>query len=178
MIVEFNPAPEDLHALNAHLAARSVPGRVGPWPVTRLFAAIFGLAAATTAWPGGASRPVPMAAALGGLIAWACFRLVGRPVGEAALTLQSRLAWGRVQRAGLVGPQRAAIEAAGLRVTSAKGETMARWSGVGEVVRGPGAILVFVAPRVAFVVPRRAFEGDAAFDAFAEAAGARWRAAR
>jgi hypothetical protein len=61
---------------------------------------------------------------------------------------------------------------------SERGMTKLRWSAVPRIERQPDRLFVFNGPRTAFMIPRRVFADDAAFDRFATSVEAHWNKAR
>ncbi len=175
---EFQYRPEDYAALNRLLAERSVLVRRGGLLNAGLMAAIFALAAALTEWPGGARWPVLVAALLGFGAGAVLHRLVGRQAARWGARLQGAFGFALARRQGLIVPQRLEIAPEGLRAVSEKGETLTRWAAVREVARSGEHVFLFVAPRLAYIVPGRALPDPRAFEAFGEAAEARWREAQ
>jgi hypothetical protein len=48
------------------------------------------------------------------------------------------------------------------------------WSAIREAKRSDDHVFFFMTKRLAYIVPRRAFDSDAQFEAFAGAAQERW----
>jgi hypothetical protein len=67
-----------------------------------------------------------------------------------------------------------AITPVALRVSSSKGVFDARWSAFTDIKRSADRLFAFMNHRQAYVVPRRAFDSDEQFQAFAAAAQERW----
>jgi len=66
------------------------------------------------------------------------------------------------------------ITPATLRINSSKGQFDVRWTAFTEVKRTTDRLFAFMNHRQAYVVPRRAFDSDEQFEAFAAAAQERW----
>jgi hypothetical protein len=67
-----------------------------------------------------------------------------------------------------------AITPGGLRVSSPRSRSEVQWAAFPDVKRVDDLLFVFTAKRQAFVIPRRAFESDAEFEAFAAVAQRCW----
>lgn len=67
-----------------------------------------------------------------------------------------------------------AVTPAGLRISSPKGVFNVRWTSFPEVKRTVDRLFVFMSPRQAYVIPRRAFDSDEQFEAFVSAAEKEW----
>ena len=79
-----------------------------------------------------------------------------------------------VQRSPLHAAHAYAITPGGLKVSSEKSASEIRWTAVLDVKRTADRLFVFMAKRQAFIIPRRAFDSDDQFEAFAAAAQERW----
>jgi hypothetical protein len=64
----------------------------------------------------------------------------------------------------------------GLHVSSAKARSVVAWSAIREIRRVNGRTFFFMSKRLAYIVPARAFDSDAEFEAFSGAAEERWKA--
>lgn len=64
------------------------------------------------------------------------------------------------------------------RAESDRGVTQLRWSSVPRIERQPDRLFVFNGPRTAFMVPRRVFADDAAFETFAATVEQYWKKGR
>ena len=91
-------------------------------------------------------------------------------------SLAVRARWSRWQlrRDRLYAPQRFGIEDKALKVASAKCRSTIDWVAVDRVARRDDCVLLFVSRDSAYIVPRRAFDSDEAFGAFAAAAEKQW----
>ena len=58
---------------------------------------------------------------------------------------------------------------------AAKARIPSRWSAVPKIGETEGRLFVYLTRRQAFIVPRRAFEADDDFNAFAQAAKYHWK---
>lgn len=67
-----------------------------------------------------------------------------------------------------------AVTPATLRISSPKGQFDVRWTAFTEIKRTADRLFAFMNHRQAYVVPRRAFDSDEKFEAFAAAAQERW----
>lgn len=67
-----------------------------------------------------------------------------------------------------------AVTPSTLRISSSKGVFDVRWTAFAEVKRTADRLFAFLNYRQAYVVPRRAFDSDEQFEAFAQAAEKRW----
>lgn len=66
------------------------------------------------------------------------------------------------------------ITAAAFRIRSPKGVFDLRWTALANIKRSADRLFAFVNNRNAYIVPRRAFDSDEGFEAFATAALQRW----
>jgi len=83
--------------------------------------------------------------------------------------------WLRIMRLGALHAAHSyAITPAALRISSSKGVFDARWTAFTEIKRAGDRLFAFMNHRQAYVVPRRAFDSDEQFNAFANAAQERW----
>jgi len=73
------------------------------------------------------------------------------------------------------GPQTYALLPDRLRISADKGATEIPWTGLHHVTCEDGRLFLFLAERLAFVVPRRAFGSDADFEAFAGTVQQQWK---
>ena len=67
------------------------------------------------------------------------------------------------------------IEPEHFAVHSAKAEARIRWSAISKIRRKSDRLFLFSSKSIAHIIPRRAFESDADFDAFVQAAEDRWK---
>jgi hypothetical protein len=74
------------------------------------------------------------------------------------------------RRAGFLVPQTYTITRDEFQARSERGSTSINWHAVQRVERSNDRLFVFIAKRVAYIVPRRVFANDGAFDAFCAAA--------
>jgi len=79
------------------------------------------------------------------------------------------------RRRPLHGPQTYALRSDGLLVSGAKGKTEVPWTSVHHVALEDGRLFVFLSERLAFVVPRRAFDSGAEFAAFTATVQQQWK---
>ena len=83
--------------------------------------------------------------------------------------------WLRVARRNpLYAPQTFSLTGDGLRVSSPKGMSELPWTTFRDVKCVDDRLFMFLSDRLAYVVPRRAFDSDAGFQAFAAAAQEGW----
>ena len=82
--------------------------------------------------------------------------------------------WRRARK-GLHGPIQFALTHEGLRFRSRQMEGVAFWQSIKSVKNKGGRLYLFISARVAFIIPRRAFDSEAAFDAFVAEAQERWQ---
>ena len=80
------------------------------------------------------------------------------------------------RRSGVLREQVMTVADGVFRAESERGKTEVRWTVIPRVQRAHERLFVFSTPYLAFIVPRRAFADEAAFDAFAAAAEERWTA--
>jgi hypothetical protein len=71
-------------------------------------------------------------------------------------------------------PQSFGLYPTALVVSSPKGKSEVPFSSFSDLKRDDQRMYFFMTPRLAYVVPRRAFDSDADFEAFAAAAEQRW----
>ena len=83
-----------------------------------------------------------------------------------------------MRRSPLYSAQSLALRDGGLFVDSAKYKTEIAWRGIVDVRRSADRIFFFMGKRLAYIVPRRAFDSDADFENFASVGEQRWRQAR
>jgi acid phosphatase family membrane protein YuiD len=100
-------------------------------------------------------------------------------VGVIVLVLSSRRVraqfWLRVMRLGALHSAHSyAVTPSALRISSSKGVFDARWTAFTDVKRTADRLFAFMNHRQAYVVPRRAFDSDEQFDAFATSAVQCW----
>jgi hypothetical protein len=62
----------------------------------------------------------------------------------------------------------------GLRVSSPKSRSEIRWTAFPDVRRTDDRLFVFMTKRTVFIIPRRAFDSDSDFEAFAAATHNSW----
>lgn len=79
------------------------------------------------------------------------------------------------RRRPLHGPQTYALLSDGLLVSGAKGRTEVPWTGLHHVTCENGRRFIYLAERFAFVVPKRAFDRDEEFEAFAATVQQHWK---
>jgi hypothetical protein len=82
--------------------------------------------------------------------------------------------WRRARK-GLHGPIQFALAQEGLSFRSRQMEGVAFWQSIKSVKNRGGRLYLFISARVAFIIPRRAFGTEAAFDAFVAEAQERWQ---
>ena len=83
--------------------------------------------------------------------------------------------WLRIMRLSpLHAAQGYAITPQTLKISSSKGVFDVRWTAFTEVKRSSDRLFAFMSHRQAYVIPRRAFDTDEQFEAFAAAAQERW----
>jgi hypothetical protein len=116
--------------------------------------------------------------ALTGFIDWPAiiFMLV---VAVAILLLSNRRVrarlWLRIaRRSPLHAPTSYAVGPGAFRVSSSKAHAEIPWTTFRDVKVKDGRLFVFMTQRLAYIVPRRAFDTDAEFEAFSTAAVERW----
>ena len=78
-------------------------------------------------------------------------------------------------RRGYFGPRSLSLETYGVRESTIRGETIRSWASVCGLVTVRQHALIYTSPTEAFVVPKRAFKDDDAFDAFMKQASERAR---
>ena len=83
--------------------------------------------------------------------------------------LTARIAIRLAKRAGFLVPQTYTITTDAFQARSERGSTSTNWHAVQRVERSNDRLFVFIAKRVAYIVPRRVFADDGAFDAFCAA---------
>ena len=79
------------------------------------------------------------------------------------------------RRNGLLREQVMTVADDCFRAESSRGKTEIRWSAVPKIRETEGRLFVYLTRRQAFIVPRRAFEADDDFSAFAQAAKHHWK---
>lgn len=62
------------------------------------------------------------------------------------------------------------------RAESERGKTEVRWKAIPRLERTEDRLFVFSTPRLAYIIPRRAFDADDAFDQFVAVVQERWKA--
>jgi hypothetical protein len=93
------------------------------------------------------------------------------------LSLPRVRAWGwllAARRSPLYAAQSFALHPTALTVTSPKGKSEIPFTSFVEIKLAEGRMFFFLSKRLAYIVPRRAFERDGDFEAFVAAAGERW----
>lgn len=80
------------------------------------------------------------------------------------------------RRNPLYAPPSYAITPGALRISSARGTSDVLWTAFPDVKRAGDRLFIFMSKRQAFIIPRRAFDSDEQFEAFAAAAHERWEA--
>jgi len=116
--------------------------------------------------------------ALTGFIDWSAL-VVGLFLGLLIILVSNRRIRARLwlrltRRSPLYAPHNFAVGEAALRITSPKFSSEIRWSTLRNMKRTEDRLFFFVTKRLAYIVPRRAFDSDADFEAFAAAAADRW----
>lgn len=116
--------------------------------------------------------------ALTGFIDWSAL-IVGLFLGFLILLFSDRRIrarlWLRFARRGpLYAPHSFAVGRTGLQITSSKFNSEIRWSTLRDVKRTEDRLFFFLTKRLAYIVPRRAFDSDADFEAFTSAATDCW----
>jgi len=81
-------------------------------------------------------------------------------------------------RKGLHGPIQFALTDEGVSFRSRQMEGVAFWTTIKSVKTIGNRAYLFIGPRTGFIIPRRAFDSDAEFAAFAFEASERWEARR
>lgn len=84
----------------------------------------------------------------------------------------------RLKRQGVLGPNYFEFADDGVRLESPKGKLLVYWNAVTRFVTSQTRFLLFIGPANALVVPRRAFESQAGYEASISDAKAYWDAAR
>ena len=79
------------------------------------------------------------------------------------------------RRRPLHGPQIYAVHSNGLEISAEKGKTEIPWTSLHHVTCEEGRVFLFLAERLAFVVPRRAFDSGAEFAAFTATVQQQWK---
>jgi hypothetical protein len=80
-----------------------------------------------------------------------------------------------MRRSPFHAPMSFALMPTALFVDSPKGRSEIPFSAMHDVKRADDRVFLFMSKRLAYIVPRRAFETDEQFEAFAAAAHERWR---
>lgn len=116
--------------------------------------------------------------ALTGFIDWSALA-IGLFLGGLIMLVSSRpmraRLWLRImRRSPLYAPQIFEVAPSGLRVSSPKLNSEIPWSTFRDVKRADCRLFIFMTQRLAYIVPRRAFDSDADFDDFAAAAHDAW----
>jgi hypothetical protein len=116
--------------------------------------------------------------ALTGFIDWSAL-VIGLVLGGLIMLLSSRRVRARLwiwlrRKSPLYAPQAFEIGSSGLRIHSTKFNSEIPWTTFRDVKIADGRLFVFMTERLAYIVPRRAFDSDAEFDAFAGAAHDAW----
>ena len=81
----------------------------------------------------------------------------------------------RARRQRILGPNLVSFRGDGIQLEGRQGQSLVYWSAIKRVVANRTRPYLFIRSRVAIVVPRRAVESDAEFEAFIGAAEERWR---
>lgn len=71
----------------------------------------------------------------------------------------------RAKRQGVLGPNHFGLSPEGIRVESPKGQSLVYWSAVKRMAATKSRFFLFFGPVNALVLPRRAFESQAGFEA-------------
>lgn len=116
--------------------------------------------------------------ALTGFIDWSAL-VVGLLLGVLIILLSDRRMRARLwlrltKRSPLYAPHSFTVGPTALRVSSPKLSSEIRWSTLRDMKRAEDRLFFFVTKRLAYIVPRRAFDTDADFEAFAAVAAERW----
>jgi hypothetical protein len=116
--------------------------------------------------------------ALTGFIDWSAL-VVGLFLGALIILFSDRRIRARLwlkltRRSPLYAPQSFEVAPAGLRISSPKLSSEIRWSALRDMKQAEDRLFFFVTKRLAYIVPRRAFDSDSDFEAFAAAAADRW----
>lgn len=83
--------------------------------------------------------------------------------------------WLRLRkRSAFYAPSSFELVAGAFRISSSKLSSEIPWTTIRNVKRVDGRLFVFVTKRLAYIVPRRAFDSDEEFNAFAAAAHDAW----
>jgi hypothetical protein len=118
-------------------------------------------------------------ATLAGAAAWLPLRLLGwGALALAALWfgLCPLLAYARIRRAGLLGPNRILLVDRGIRLVTPKADSVIYWPAIRRTVRTSSRLYLFLITAGAIIVPRRAFGAEGQFEAFVDATKERWNA--
>ena len=91
------------------------------------------------------------------------------------LVVATVFSYWRRARKGLHGPIQFGLTQEGLSFRSRQMEGVAFWQTIKSVKNRGGRLYLFISARVAFIIPRRAFDSKAAFNAFVAEAEERWR---
>jgi hypothetical protein len=83
-----------------------------------------------------------------------------------------------LRRQGLLASQTFVIEPDYIVTHSERGDGRWRWSAVRKIKRVGDRLYIFTAKSVALIIPRRAFDSDQKYEAFAAAARERWEHSR
>ena len=80
------------------------------------------------------------------------------------------LGYWRIKGAGVLGPSRFSLVDRGIRIESPKAESVVYWSGIRRTIQTSSRFYLFLVTTGAIIIPRRAFDSDAAYRAWIDEA--------
>jgi hypothetical protein len=174
MEVEYEQTPDDLKALQRHLVKHQLKDKRNP-----LVSAFVGIGVVLFAYLLVYLKDMVQIPFVDDLFSKLPEILVGALLTGLALVLHikvsARNAMRKRLRAGrnaekVLGWRRVVIDAQGVHITSKVSSTTCLWDGIDEVATTNAHVFFYIMTNSAFVVPRRAFPSDQAFDDFVDAA--------
>jgi len=118
---------------------------------------------------------------LSGAIIWMNWRLLvfgGIALVAFWIVVCPLIGFWRAKRAGLLGPNEFSMVEKGIRAQTPKSDSVVYWSAIRRTVRTPSHFYLFLVTAGALIIPRRAFENEAAFGAFVNTAREDWEKGR
>lgn len=117
--------------------------------------------------------------ALTGIVDWpaiiACLFVAGMVFLLTNRRIRAHIWLRLARRSALHVPHSFAIGPVALLISSPKAKSEVPWTTFTDLKLVEGRLFIFMSKRLAYVIPRRAFDSDADFEAFAAAAAERWR---
>jgi hypothetical protein len=105
---------------------------------------------------------------------WKILGILGLAVVAVWFIVCPLIGYFRTKRAGVLGPNRFTLVDKGIRLETANADSTVYWPAVKRTVHTKSRFYLYLVTAGAIIVPRRAFDSEAGFHSFADAARRRW----